>query len=84
LLALLPFQAWGICFTWLLQVAVVAGNQTRGQTHLGPWETNLIAAGYQFGFLILPTLVPVALWLAFDRRVLANAMIEGALAGQAR
>ena len=81
LLALVPFQAWGICFTWLLQVAVVAGEQTRIQTRFGAWETNLIAAGYQFGFLILPTLVPVLLWLAFDRRVLAGAMIEGALAG---
>jgi hypothetical protein len=84
LLALVPFQAWGICFTWLLQVAVVAGEQTRGQTRFGAWETNLIAAGYQFGFLILPTLVPVLLWLAFDRRVLAGAMIEGALAGSDR
>ena len=83
LLALVPFQAWGICFTWLLQVAVVAGEQTRDQTRFGPWVTNLIAAGYQFGFLILPTLVPVLLWLAFDRRVLASAMIEGALAGAA-
>ena len=81
LLVLLPFQAWGICFTWLLQVAVVAGEQTRIQTRFGPWEVNLIAAGYQLGFLILPTLVPVLLWLAFDRRVLAGAMIEGALAG---
>jgi len=81
LLALVPFQAWGICFAWLLQVAVVAGEQTRMQTRFGAWETNLIAAGYQFGFLILPTLVPVLLWLAFDRRVLASAMIEGALAG---
>ena len=81
LLALVPFQAWGICFTWLLQVAVVAGEQTRIQTRFGPWEANLIAAGYQLGFLILPTLVPVLLWLAFDRRVLASAMIEGALAG---
>lgn len=84
LLVLVPFQAWGICFTWLLQVAVVAGEQTRGQTRFGPWETNLVAAGYQFGFLILPTLVPVLLWLAFDRRVLAGAMIEGALAAESR
>ena len=84
LLALLPFQAWGICFTWLLQVAVVAGEQTRSQTRFGPWEANLVAAGYQLGFLILPTLVPVLLWLAFDRRVLAGAMIEGALAADGR
>ena len=82
LLALVPFQAWGICLTWLLQVAVVAGEQTRGQTRFGPWAGNLIAAGYQLGFLILPTLVPVLLWLAADRRVLAGAMIEGALAGK--
>ncbi|MFC5496939.1 exosortase H-associated membrane protein [Caenimonas terrae] len=81
LVALVPFQAWGICFTWLLQVAVTAGDQTRGQTHFGPLAANLIAVGYQFGFLIMPTLAPVLLWLAFDRRVLAGAMIEGALAG---
>ena len=80
MLALVPFQAWGICFTWLLQVAVVAGGETRAQTQLGAWESNLIVASYQFGFLILPTLMPVLLWLAFDRRVVARAMIEGALA----
>ena len=83
-LALAPFQAWGICFAWLTQVAVVAGDQTASQTHLGRWEATLIAAGYQFGFLILPTLVPVLLWLALDRQVLARAMIEGALAGETR
>lgn len=84
MLALVPFQAWGICFTWLLQVAVTAGEQTRSQTRFGAWETNLTALGYQFGFLILPTLVPVLLWLAFDRRVLARAMIEGALTAKSR
>ena len=84
LLALVPFQAWGICFSWLLQVAVVAADQTRAQTQFGPWHTNLIAAGFQLGFLILPTLAPVLLWLAFDRSVMAGAMIEGALARDRR
>lgn len=84
LLALVPFQAFGIGFMWAMQVAVIAGDQTRGQTRIGTWESNLIAAGYQFGFLILPTLVPVLLWIAFDRRVLAGALIEGALSGKAR
>jgi hypothetical protein len=79
LLVLVPFQAWGICFTWLMQVATIAGNETRDQTGFGPWVTNLIAAGYQFGFLILPTLVPILVWFAFERRVLADALIEGAL-----
>jgi hypothetical protein len=84
LLLLVPFQAWGIAMTWLLQVAVVAGGQTRAQTHFSALEANLIAVGYQFGFLILPTLVPVVIWLAFERRVLAGALIEGALAENAR
>jgi hypothetical protein len=84
LLALVPFQAWGICFAWLLQVAVTAGNETRDQTGFGPWATNLIAAGYQFGFLILPTLAPVLVWFAFERRVLAEALIEGALTSEPR
>ncbi|RZJ06817.1 MAG: hypothetical protein EOO54_24090, partial [Haliea sp.] len=75
LLALIPFQAWGICLHWLLQVAVVMGEHTRGQTRFGALATNLIAAGYQFGFLILPTLAPVLLWLGFDRRVLAGARV---------
>lgn len=84
LLALVPFQAWGICFAWLMQVAALAGNETRDQTGFGPWATNLIAAGYQFGFLILPTLVPVLVWFAFERRVLADALIEGALTREPR
>jgi hypothetical protein len=75
LLALLPFQAWAICFTWLMQVAGVAGEQTRGQTRFGPWQANAFAACYQLGFLILPTLAPVALWLGFDRRLLAGSTI---------
>lgn len=84
LLVLVPFQAWGICFAWLMQVAAIAGNETRDQTGFGPWGTNFIAAGYQFGFLILPTLVPVLMWFAFERRVLADALIEGALASESR
>jgi hypothetical protein len=84
LLALVPFQAWGICFAWLLQVAATAGNETRDQTGFGPWATNLIAAGYQLGFLILPTLAPVLVWFAFERRVLAEALIEGALTSEPR
>jgi len=84
LLALVPFQAWGICFAWLMQVAAIAGNETGDQTGFGPWATNLIALGYQLGFLILPTLVPVLVWFAFERRVLADALIEGALTSESR
>lgn len=78
-LALLPFQAWGICFAWLVQVVQAQTVQT--QTGFGPWQSNAIAAGYQLGFLILPTLAPVAVWLALDRGMLRRFMAEDALSG---
>lgn len=74
---LLPFQVWGICMAWLVQVAVVSGEQTVRQTGLGPWAANLIAAGYQLGYLILPTLAPVVVWLVLDRRALSESRIAG-------
>jgi hypothetical protein len=77
--ALLPFQAWGLCFAWLVQVAVQGDGATSLQTGFGAWSANLIAAGYQLGFLILPPLAPVVAWLALDRRVLAETLMEGAL-----
>ena len=83
-LALVPFQAWGICFAWLVQVVQAATVQP--QTGFGPWQANAIAAGYQLGFLILPTLAPVAVWLVLDhtllRRFMAEDALSDALAGQ--
>ena len=76
---LLPFQAWGICFTWLLQIAVQAGEATRTQTRFDALDVNLIGAGYQLGFLLLPTLAPVLIWLALDHRLIHQVLVEGAL-----
>ncbi|RYF43495.1 MAG: hypothetical protein EOO25_03035 [Comamonadaceae bacterium] len=78
-LALVPFQAWGVCFAWLVQV--VQAQAVQAQTGFGPWQSNAIAAGYQLGFLILPTLAPVAVWLALDRAMLRRFMAEDALSG---
>lgn len=80
-LALVPFQAWGVCFGWLAQIAVTSAEATQVQTGFGPWARNGIAAGYQLGFLILPTLAPVAGWLVLDRRMLQRFMAEDALSG---
>ena len=77
--ALLPFQAWGVCFTWLLQVGVQAADATQTQTRFDAFDTNLIAAGYQIGFLLLPTLAPILIWLALDHRLVQQVLIEGAL-----
>ncbi|MDD0839764.1 hypothetical protein PSQ40_14355 [Curvibacter sp. HBC61] len=78
-LMLLPFQAWGVCFTWLLQVGVHMAEATRSQTRFDAFDANLIGAGYQIGFLLLPTLAPILIWLALDRRLIQQVLIEGAL-----
>ena len=79
LMALVPFQAWGLCAEWLLQVALFSGPAPTLQAGFGPVAANLIGAAYQLGFLMFPTLVPVLVWLAFDRKQIATALLDGAL-----
>ena len=64
--ALLPFQAWGIAFDFLVQVGVKLGPGVSAQAGLIGWKREAIALGYQLGALIFPTLVPVVLWAAFN------------------
>ena len=78
-LALIPFQAWGICFDLLKQVAITAGPAVAAQTGFSPWQRESIALGYQLGTLILPTVSPVALWLALNRQFIPMLMLDRAL-----
>lgn len=78
-LGLVPFQAWGVCFTWLMQVAIQAGEATRSQTRFDTFDASVIGAAYQIGFLLLPTLAPILIWLALDRRLIQQVLVEGAL-----
>ena len=81
-LVLIPFQAWGICFDLLKQVAIVAGPVVAAQTGISPWQREIIAVGYQVGTLILPTVAPIALWLALNRRLIPMLMLDRALQGK--
>jgi hypothetical protein len=78
-LLMVPFQTWGICFDLLKQVAVTSGPAVSAQAGFPPWQAEAIALGYQFGALILPTMVPIGLWLAFNRGFIPMLMLEGAL-----
>ncbi|MGE5093593.1 MAG: exosortase H-associated membrane protein [Betaproteobacteria bacterium] len=64
--ALLPFQAWGVGFDFLAQI-VRAGPQATARAGLTGGEMEAIALAYQLGSLILPPVVPVLLWAAFNR-----------------
>ncbi len=81
-LVLIPFQAWGICFDLLKQVAITAGPAVAAQTGFSPWQRESIALGYQLGTLILPTVAPVVLWLALNRQFIPALGLERALQGK--
>jgi hypothetical protein len=78
-LALLPFQAFSVIFAWLKQVAIQAGPALAAQVDFGDTGRNLIGLGYQFGSLVLPTLVPVVIWLLLDRKLISTLLVEAYL-----
>lgn len=78
---LVPSQAVSMCFRWLREALLTTGPEVWQQTGLPLWVVEVIAYGYQFGFLMLTPLVPVLLWLALDRRFTRQLWAEVALAG---
>ncbi|MDR0458344.1 MAG: hypothetical protein LBH10_04855 [Burkholderiaceae bacterium] len=81
---LIPVQAWGICFEWLRDVALLSGPSGAAWLGYPAWATNAIAYGYQLGILMLPPVVPILLWLLFNKRFVAALWLEAALAGAPR
>lgn len=78
---LVPSQVVSMCFRWLRDALLVSGPEVLAQTGLPRWTLELIAYGYQFGFLMLTPLVPVLLWLVLDRRFVQRLWVEMSLAG---
>ena len=78
---LVPSQVVSMCFRWLRDALLVSGPEVLAQTGLPRWALEVIAYGYQFGFLMLTPLVPVLLWLALDRRFVQQLWVEMSLAG---
>ncbi len=64
---LLPFQGWGIGFDFLAQVGAKLGPELAAQARLSG-AREFIALAYQIGNLVFPSLIPVALFVAFNRR----------------
>lgn len=77
---LFPFQGWGIGFDFLAHVGAKLGPEVAARAGLlGAREA--IALAYQVGNLVFPSLVPVALFVAFNRpyiQGLAGARIASA------
>ena len=76
---LLPAQVWGLCFQWRRDVVVVSGGNAMVYLGYPSWINEVIAYGYQFGFLMLAPVAPILLWLLFDRSFVAALWLEVAL-----
>ena len=67
---LVPFVAWGALADFLKNVAITSGPMIASQTGFVAWQRELIAFAYQFGSLILPTVVPAVAWVMTHRAFL--------------
>ena len=80
-LLLFPVQAWSICMQWLRDVVLLSGPAGAAYLNYPRWANELVAYGYQFGFLMLTPMAPILLWLLFNRRFVAALWLEAALEG---
>lgn len=65
LLILQLVQAWGVSFEVLKILLFDQGPQAPGMLGYGFLSLNGTGLAYQFGFLILPAVSPVVIWMAF-------------------
>lgn len=64
---MLPFIAFGVVADFLKNVAVTAGPLVTSQAGFSPAQREAIVFAFQFGSLILPTVVPAATWVVTHR-----------------
>jgi hypothetical protein len=65
-----PFVAWGVLADFLKNVAITSGPLVASQTGFSAWQREAIAFAFQFGSLILPTVVPAVVWVLTHRAFL--------------
>jgi hypothetical protein len=80
--AMLPFIAWGVVADVLKNVAIGAGPVVASQSGFTAPERELIAFAYQFGTLILPTVVPAVAWVLTHRAFLERMRDQDSPAGE--
>ena len=73
-LVLLPAQAFSLSMYALMQLVLAAQVNAR-LLRIAPWQLELLVYGYQVGSLVVPTLVPILVWLWLDRQFVAKVVV---------
>ncbi len=66
----LPFVGWGALADFLKNIAITSGPLVASQVGFVAWQREAIAFAFQFGSLILPTVVPAVTWVLTHRAFL--------------
>lgn len=80
--ALLPVVAFGVVADFLKNIAITVDPLVASQAGFSAFQREAIAFSFQFGSLILPTVVPAILWVLLDRGFLEK--MRGRLAAPPR
>lgn len=72
---LLPAQAWSLVGSVLMQI-VFAAQGDRAALSASAWQLDAITYFYQLGALVVPTVVPVLIWVWLDRKHLMALISE--------
>jgi hypothetical protein len=70
IVALLPFVVFGVVADFLKNVAITSDPLVASQAGFSATQCEMIAFAYQFGTLILPTVVPAVIWVVTHRAFL--------------
>ena len=73
---LLPVVAWGVVADFLKNIAITAGPMVASQTGFSPLQREVIVFAFQFGSLILPTVVPAAVWVLTHQNFLERLRLQ--------
>lgn len=71
-----PFQAFSLCMDLIKKMATVVPGGA-GTLRIDQWQLEGIALAYQAGTLMVPTLVPILIWVWLDRRFVREHLASG-------
>ncbi|MDR0248035.1 MAG: hypothetical protein LBI16_06570 [Burkholderiales bacterium] len=69
-LVIVPFITWGVTADFLKNINFSAGPFVASQVGFSSLQREIVAFAYQFGTLILPTVIPAIVWVLTHRNFL--------------